>query len=248
MDKRRMTYMTMGFGILLLLVMILLVWGGRRQSGQIVLPESQSDSTGPGEDGTASRLDTISITPETVGPAVGALARPAAYSRTQTVETFWSGGSGQTVIQVYVSGSRTRLDETMQDGSVRHTLVESGAPSVTGVWYDDETEWVRLRSEEGRTSADRAGRMPTYETVRELRTADILQADYREAYGGECIFVESRDGAYTERYWVRVDSGLLAAAERLWQDQVVYRLTAGEPVISPQEESLFLLPDGSALS
>ena len=43
-------------------------------------------------------------------------------------------------------------------------------------------------------------------------------------------------------------AGLLAAAERLWQDQVVYRLTAGEPVISPQEESLFLLPDGSALS
>lgn len=245
MDRKRMTYMTMGFGVLLLVVMILLVWGGRRQSGQIVLPENQSDSAGPGEDSPDSRLDTITISPETVRPAIGALARPASYSRTQTVETFWSGGSGQSVIQVYVSGSRTRLDETLPDGGVRHTLVESGEPSVACVWYDDETEWVRLRSEDGAQAADRAGRMPTYETVQNLRPEDILQADYREAFGGECIYVETRDGAYLERYWVRVDSGLLVSAEREWEGGLVYRFTAGEPVISPQEESLFLLPDGS---
>ena len=40
MDKKRMLYTTMGFGILLVVIMILLAWGGRRQSGGITLPES----------------------------------------------------------------------------------------------------------------------------------------------------------------------------------------------------------------
>lgn len=251
MDKKRMIYVTMGFGVLLLVVMVLLVWGSRRQSGGIVLPEGQSDGGGMEEENSDSRLNIISITPETVGPAISVLARPTSYSRTQTVETFWSGGSGQSSAQVYVSGSHTRLDTAMTDGSVRHTLVESGETSLTGVWYDDETDWVLLRagSQDGVPAADQAGRMPTYETVRDLPAADIAQADYREAHGGQCIYVETRDkgDGYQDRYWVRVENGLLAAAERLWKGEVVYRFSAGEPDISPQEDSLFLLPDGSGL-
>lgn len=247
MDKKRMTYVTMGFGVLLLVVMILLVWGGRRQSGEIVLPESQSDGQGAGEDSPDSSLNVISITPETVGSAISVLARPAAYSRTQTVETFWSGGSGQSLIQVHVSGTRTRLDAAMPDGSVRHTLIESAAPAGAAVWYDEESEWVLLEVEDGALAADQTARTPTYETVRDLPASDIAQADYREAYGGQCIYVETRPdgGGYLDRYWVRVDSGLLTAAERLWQGEVIYRFSAGEPELSPPEESLFLLPDGS---
>lgn len=250
MDKKRMTYMTMGFGVLLLVVMVLLVWGGRRQSGQIVLPESQSDSTGVGEDSQDSRLNTISIDPETVGAAISVLPRPTSYSRTQTVETFWSGGSGQTSTQVYVSGSRTRLDASLPDGSVRHTLVDGGGTdqALVGVWYDDETDWKFLRG--GALAADQAGRMLTYETVSGLPVEDIAQADYREAFDRQCVYVETRpDGAgYQDRYWVSVASGLLIGAERLWKGEVVYRFTAGDPDISPQEESLFLLPDGTVLA
>ena len=80
MDKKRMTYVTMGFGVLLLVIVVLLVWGGRRQSGQIVLPESQSDSAGVGEDSAGSRLNTVTITPETVGAAISVLDRPASYT------------------------------------------------------------------------------------------------------------------------------------------------------------------------
>ncbi len=246
MDKKRMTYVTMGFGVLLMVVLVLLVWGGRRQPGQIVLPEIQSDGPGMGEDSQDS-LNTVSISPETVGAAIGvlSLSRPTAYSREQVVETFWSGGSGKSVTQVYVSGGSTRLDTALPDGAVRHTLVEAGEPPAAGVWYDEETDWVRLPA----LSAGQAGRMPAYETVRDLPPEDIALADYREAFGGWCVYVETRDGedGYRDRYWVSVDSGLLVAAERLWQDEVVYRFSAGEPSISPQEESLFLLPDGSAL-
>ena len=161
MDKKRMTYVTMGFGVLLLVIMILLVWGGWRRSGEIVLPESQSDGQGAGEDSPDSSLNVISITPETVGSAISVLARPAAYSRTQTVETFWSGGSGQSVTQIYVSGERTRLDETLADGGVRHTLLEGGGNGHAAVWYDEETDWVLLDVEDASLAADQTARTPT---------------------------------------------------------------------------------------
>ncbi|MBD5149254.1 MAG: hypothetical protein HDT18_02485 [Oscillibacter sp.] len=249
MSKKRMTYVTMGFGVLLLVIMVLLVWGGRRQSGQIVLPESQSDGTGMGEDSQNSRLNTVTVTPETVGAAIGTLARPASYTRDQVVETFWSGGSGQSVTRVYVSGSRTRLDLTLPDGSVRHTLVESaGDQSVAGVWYDDERNWTRLQSEA--LTADRMGRMLTYETVRDLPALSIAEADYREAFDTSCIYVETRPdrAGYTDRYWVSTANGLLIAAERMCAGELVYRFSAGELDVSPQEESLFLLPDGGVLT
>lgn len=246
MDKKRSLYLALGFGALLAVVLLLLAWGGRRQSLGIVLPESQSDSAGMDGEGGESRLNTIAITPETVRPAISTLSRPASYSRSQTVETFWSGGSGQSLSQVYVSGSRTRLDTQLPDGSVRHTLLETGEDGITlaGVWYDDEKQWRLLRS--SGLTADRAGRMLSYETVRDLPAEAIAAADYREKDGAGCVYVETAaDGAgCVDRYWVSVESGLLYAAERLRDGEMIYRFTTGAPEIAAQDESLFLLPDG----
>lgn len=251
LDKKRMLYTTMGFGILLIVIMILLAWGGRRQSGGIILPESQTDNTGMDENGQNSRLHTVSVSPETASAAVSFLtmSRPSSYSRTQLVETFWSGGSGQSSFQIYVSGTRTRLDAALPDGSVRHTLVEkTEEQTLAGVWYDEEDEWTLLRSPD--LTADLAGRMLSYEALREVPAEDIALADYREEDGAGCIYVETHpdEAGYRDRYWVSVESGLLTTAERLYGETVVYRFTAGEADVSPQEESLFVLPDGSTLA
>ena len=231
------------------LVILLLVWSGRRQSQGIVLPESQGDSASVGEESGESRLNTLAITPETVRPAISILSRPVTYSRSQTVETFWSGGSGQSLSQVYVSGGRTRLDTQLADGGVRHMLVEADPDggSVAGVWYDDGTDWRLLRSPD--LTADMAGRMLSYETVQELPVETIAMADYRKRDGVSCVYVETvEDGeGYVDRYWVSVDSGLLHMAERLWNGNLIYRFTASAPEIAAQDESLFLLPDGRAL-
>ena len=203
LDKKRLTYFTLGVGVLLLVVVILLAWSGRRSPGGIVLPEEQTDSDSVEDSGGESRLNVVEITPETVGVAISVRSRPLSYSRTQVVETFWSGGSGQSVSQVYVSGSRTRLDTQLPDGSVRHTLVSGDS---AGVWYDDETEWAALGA--GPLAADQSARMPTYETVRDLPASSIAAADYRTLDGLSCIYVETRpDGAgYADFYWVSVDS------------------------------------------
>lgn len=250
MDKKRYLYLALGFGALLLVVMMLLAWSAHRQSQGIVLPESQSDSASVGEEGGESRLNTITITPETVRPAISTLSRPTAYSRSQTVETFWSGGSGQSLTQIYVSGSQTRLDTQLTDGSVRHMLVETDPEggNLAGVWYDDETDWKLLRSPD--LTADMAGRMLNYETVRDLPVETIAMADYREQDGLRCVYVETvEDGeGYVDRYWVSVDSGLLHAAERLWNGNLIYRFTTGAPEVAAQDESRFLLPDGGTLA
>ena len=245
LDKKRLTYFTLGVGVLLLVVVILLAWSGRRSPGGIVLPEEQTDSDSVEDSGGESRLNVVEITPETVGVAISVRSRPLSYSRTQVVETFWSGGSGQSVSQVYVSGSRTRLDTQLADGSVRHMLISGG---MAGVWYDDETEWAVLRTPQ--LNADLAARTLSYETVRDLPVERIAGADYREKDGAWCLYVETLpDGAgYADRYWISVDSGLLYAAERIWDRELVYRFSAGTPDTAAVEEGLFLLPDGSALS
>ena len=249
MNKKRSAYLVLGFSALLAVVLLLLAWSGHRQAGGIVLPESQGDSAGVGDESGESRLNTVTITPETVRPAISTLFRPASYSRSQTVETFWSGGSGQSLSQIYVSGGKTRLDTQQADGSIRHTLLESdGENTVAGVWYDDEKDWVLLHSSS--LTADLAGRMLTYETVRDLPVESIAAADYREKDGSNCVYVETvENGAgYVDRYWVSVDNGLLYAAERLRDGEVIYRFSSGAPEIAAQEESLFLLPDGGNLA
>lgn len=249
MERKRFIYMTIGFGMLLVVFMVLLAWSGHRKSGGIVLPESQSGAAGLGDEGRDSWLNAVSVTPETVSSAVSVLSRPTAYSRSQVVETFWSGGSGQSASQVYVSGSSTRLDTALPDGGTRHMLVDGASgQTLAGVWYDDEADWMKLSAQA--LTADQAGRMLTYETVRDLPPESIALADYREAYGENCIYVETKpdEDGYLDRYWVSVGSGLLVGAERLWDGTLVYRFTAGEPDISPQDEALFLLPDGGMLA
>ena len=239
-----MTYLTLGFGALLLVIVTLLFIGNRRSTGDVVLPARQAEGGGREDEADRHWLSVVEITPETVKPAVNTLARPVSYSRTQVVETFWSGGSGQSVSQVYVSGSRTRLDTQLPDGSVRHTLVSGDS---AGVWYDDETEWAALGA--GPLAADQSARMPTYETVRDLPASSIAAADYRTLDGLSCIYVETRpDGeGYADFYWVSVDSGLLCRAERTRHGALVYRFTGDTPETASPDESLFLLPDGTAL-
>lgn len=243
MDKKRITYFTIGFGVLLIALVLLLALGGRRERAGIVLPAEQGDTGEIGKNAESS-LNVVEITPETVKPAITTLSRPMYYSRSQVVETFWTGGSGQSVSQVYVSAGRTRLDTQLPDGSVRHTLVSDG---IAGVWYDDEEEWAILRAQ--RLNADLAGRMLSYETVRDLPADRISAADYREKDGIYCIYVETLPDAsgYVDRYWVSVDTGLLYAAERLWDGGMAYRFTSGQPDTAAPGEDLFLLPDGSTL-
>ena len=91
--------------------------------------------------------------------------------------------------------------------------------------------------------------MPTYEEVLLLPVMDILQADYQDRDGTGCIYVATAENerGYADKYWVSVSTGLLVAAERTCNGELVYRFTASPLDSDPPEDSLFLLPDGSTL-
>lgn len=244
-----MTYFSVGFGILLLVVVALLARSSRREPAGIVLPDSPIDAEDTGMEHMENHLNVLEISPETVKPAIATLSRPVSYSRTQKVETFWSGGSGQSISQVSVSGSRSRIDTRLADGSIRHMLLAGRAPEEPGttawIWYDDEADWTALRS--GPPTADLAGRMLSYETVRDLPVESIAAADCRMKDDLYCIYVETAadSAGYADRYWVSVSDGLLYAAEREYGGELIYRFTASALDADLPEESLFLLPDGS---
>lgn len=244
MGKHKTTYIT----IALVLLFVLALFAASRtlkRDRVIVLPEQQGEQ-GSSDNGSAvDSVNTLAVTPDTVQVAIGTLSRPASYERTQMVTIFWSGGESTSVSQVAVSGALTRIDTTLADSSVRHVLRNG---ETAAVWYDEEKEWMTLTVEE--LSADAMQRMPTYETVLRLSAADIAQAEYCERDGVRCLYVqtrETRDG-YIERYWVSVDSGLLFAAERLWEETLIYRFTAVEPEGEAPREERFLLPDGTVFS
>lgn len=244
MDSKKTSYVTIALSILLFLA-FLIAQQTLKRDNSIILPESTADSEVEGQNRDPNDFNALSITTNTVQAAISTLSRPAAYERTQTVETFWSSGSSSSTYSVAVRSGVTRIDTTMVDGSVYHILMNDQS---TAVWYDDETTWATLAA--GEYTSDTLQRIPTYETVLTLRVFDIAAAEYCTKDDIRCIFVQTRQNmdGYTESYWISVQSGLLYAAERFCNGELIYRFTATEPNSVSPDESRFLLPDGSRFS
>ena len=213
-----------------------------REDSTITLPARRTESDTEENQTDTGDLNILSITPATVQSAVATLSRPASYERTQTITLYWNGGESSTTMQIAVRGVMTRIDSTLKDGTVCHTLL-SGNTSC--VWYDDDTSWTTVRSDH--FSSDALLQMPTYESVLELDSSEIVHAEYCKRDDIACIYIITAtdpDG-YAEEYWISAQSGLLYAAERTHDGEVIYRFSATEPGSEAPDQALFLLPDGS---
>ena len=176
--------------------------------------------------------------------AIETLHRPEAYSRTVTVEYLWTGGSGTIELSTAVSAPWTRVDRTLADGQVRHSITDG---ETTFIWYNGESEVYTGPA--GAISADAEETIPTYEDVLALSPERIVQADYRVVSDVRCIYAETAEDAwgYAQRYWVSVDTGLLVVAERLQKGETVYRMAALEADQTAPPAETFTLPDGTDL-
>ena len=243
MKKKPVSYVLVLLSVLILLVVVMFAQGSIRRSGHITLPDLDRLQD-QGESHTQEeRLELLEVRQDTVQQVVASMDRADAYTMTIQVETLWSGGSGTATLTAYVRDGWTRVDTLQLDGSVRRTLSDG---TVTYIWYDNETEYLTLSA--GETTADRELRIPTYETLVELDPETILDAGYQELKGVYCIYAEAREGEdYISRYWVEVDSGLLIAAQRLWQMEPVYQMTVQSMDLAEPDISLFTLPDGQTL-
>ena len=195
-------------------------------TAKIVLP-TPAASASPGlEPGTGSGLVRVDVTPETVQTVIGqTLTRPESYFREVTIEDFWGDGEqSSTTARVWVDGGWTMTESAMD------------RTPVTGP-ADDR-------------SADLEGqRIPTYEDVLSLDTADIAAAGYEERGGLACVWTQTAPDAlgYVETYWVAVDSGLLVSAETTLDGTLTYRMTAYTMERPAPAGTAFALPDGTVL-
>lgn len=243
LDRRKLNRITWVFVALAVALGIMMLGSSIHRPGTIVLPDPASvpdqsgDSTGFGD-----RLTVVEVTPETVQAAVETLKRPERYRRSVTVEHLWSGGSVSYEVTVAAVGPWTRTDRTMPDGRVRHTI--TGAETVS-IWYNSEHQVYTAPV--GTIIADHEQPIPTYEEILTLETERITAADYREASGIPCIYVEAEEGDYVLRYWVSVETGLLAAAEKLLEGEAVYRMASLTVDQVEPSAADFTLPDGTVL-
>ena len=168
--------------------------------------------------------------------------RPEVYRRQLSVQQFWSGGDGTVETTVTVKAPWTRAGRTLADGRVRHTLTDG---ETTYIWYDRETAVYTAPA--GDITADVEQSIPTYEDILDLPAARIAAADYQVISGVNCIYVETTadDAGYVLRYWVSLDSGLLVAAEKLLEEETIYRMWQTSEEFSPVIDREFTLPDGT---
>ena len=182
----------------------------------------------------SSNIDTppIILPTEAVTPA-------DSYSRTITIEKFWSGGSNTRTVDVQVRASSARF--TTQDGTrIKNVLISDGK---LWIWYND-SDRVFCGTASGR-DADEYQALTTYEDILSLSSDSILDAGYTELDGEICIWCKTVDGAfgYETDFYVSAKTGLLMACEKYDGADLIYRMSSTEPDITTPDESAFIPPE-----
>lgn len=223
--------------LLVILIAFLMLRNGSRRSTRITLPEQSSAANdADGQEVSMDTLRTVTVTPETVQAAVATLSRPDSYRRTLTVERFWAEGSGSVTVEQCAANGWTRTDTPAANGELRHSLTDG---VTTYIWYGDSTRYYTASA--GQISADDEQSIPSYEDLLSLPVEEILTADYRTLSGINCIYVETTSEV---RYWIAVDTGLLAAAE----SGSAWRVSGLELSDNAPATEDFTLPDGTILT
>jgi hypothetical protein len=138
----------------------------------------------------------------------------------------------------------TRLSISQTGTDTKHILVTEDSVYI---WYDNETSphaFSRREDEDLTHTADGFSQIVTYEDVLKLDADRILEAGYREKNGLYYIYVLTEDPifGYSISYYISVDTGLLAYAEKKDGDQTVYLMClVAEEYTRPSNE-VFQLP------
>lgn len=246
MKKQKYLPIIAAFAALILLVLIFLVQGNLNHSAKVVLPEENAHQDGS-ENQTDAQDETIrrvEVRPDTVQRVIETLARPDNYSCTVTLERFFDGGSTTSGADLRVAFPWTRIDLTESGvDAVRHVII---GEDKSYIWYGNNVKYFTSNTP---FSADEELGIPTYEHVLHYPVGDIAVADYRMLDGQECIYVEMVPDTenYVECCYVSVRTGLLCAAERQQDGELIYRMSAQDVQTDSVNAQAFTLPDGTEL-
>ena len=224
-------------------VLIFLLAPGRQVSTPpVTLPTPQApDSSAPTAQESVTGGQVIAITPKTVQTVISTLHRSDSYSRTLTVQDFWSGGSRVRLFQTWVRGDSLRLAVTGEDDGAQaqeNLLIRDGEKWI---WYPDGSVY-HGPAQPG--DADAYQTILTYEDLLSAAPEDILEADYWEFMERKCVFVRWRSPllGYASECWIDPDSGLLLGERRYDGDILIYSMDSSVPDLTTPDESVFSAP------
>ncbi len=181
----------------------------------------------------------VEIAPDTVQTVVALLRRADSYSRTLTVQRFWSGGSAETVYRVWVRGDSTRV--CVPDGDAEKHILLRGAEKW--IWYSDAPGLYQGPARDA--DADGYQSVPSYEDVLALPPEAILDAAYTDYDGQTAVYVRYVSGnlGYETACYISDENGLLIGAETYDGEVLIYAMRSGPVDISTPDEDLFAPPD-----
>ena len=198
------------------------------------------DTSAPAAPESTAGVQTIAVSPATVQAAVATLRRIDSYSRTLTVQDFWSGGSRDRSIDVRVRGDRLRLSiRSGDDGPQQEMLIVGGEKWI---WYSDSD--ALYRGEALPDDADEWQTLLTYEALLDAPAGRILDAGYAEFAERNCIFVRWRAGTlgYESECYIDPDTGLLMGERCYDGDILFYSMDSSWPDVTTPDESFFAVP------
>lgn len=218
--------------------------GGNRHG--ITLPPNDWQSP---EITNGSEEGFVTVTPENAPQIVENLVRPTNYHQSLRLTSLSNGNSGGQMTEIWAREGIWKI--ITRDGTqVRHILTDG---KMAWLWYRDEPWRVETNELPQDISVDDLTGIPTYESIIDIPTSEILEAAYAplsDAGNAPCLYVLSvNDSGYSTRYWVDLSTGLLTRADCRMEDAEIYRMEqTGLSVLEKDDETLaeqMLLPDGT---
>ena len=252
MSLRRIVGITT-FGILFIAAVIgvmLLTSYLRRNNEAISLPVTPV-STEPWGETEPDVPDRVEVTTENIRVVVSTLSRPDEYSRDVLITTYWDTGWAEYFITVTVSDGMTSLSMSPPTGPEKRIIVTA---DTLYIWYKGDTAPYTgsvSGTGDGYRTADEWQMLITYEDLLALDPDDIIEAQYIEYNGEDCIYAGYRSPllGYTKTFYISLELGLITGAEEYDETgMLVYRMTAGACTFGETDPADFTLPDGTILS
>ena len=248
MKKRTALMFSAGLFLIVLAVLFgLLMNGSLKSEGNIVLPQGsmQIEDTVDIAGHNQRVVREVTVRPDNVQAVVATLSRPVSYSYTAEKISYYPEGSASAISLLRVSGNMGRVDMFDTDGRIQKQLIYT--QSEVYMWGKGDVAYYK-GSRTSFSPEDEAG-LPTYESVLSLDPNCIIDAGLTEHNGRLCIYLTSSyyDGRYTRDWYIDIDSGLLYSCDARDNGEVIWSVLRKEMVISEQDSSLFVLPNGQKL-
>ncbi len=243
MDKQRRTYFYLSLiGISIVLFLLIILFVPDMSSTLINTIPEYAPETEISNSNETLIADTLVIDKTNVKSIISAMARPAEYYIETESHLSHSSGSGTYTRKRWTRGTVSKVDVY----SSSQTLSMHYIYTDTKVYIWREGSRLYHTAQKGDFSADGEQMMMSYEDIIDARDEDILTAGISSYNASPCIYAElkSPETGYIERFWVSASNGLLLRGETVDSSgSLIYSITAKQIDISPQDESIFTLPD-----